>query len=327
MLNTAFVGVGWWGTVLAEAVAKFPNRIRISGATSVDTDDLRRFNERFGGVAYSDLDQILSDPNVQAVFIATPHSRHSDQVCAVATSGKHVFVEKPLALTTADARRAAQACQKAGVVLAVGHNRRLMPAALALKSMLAKKELGFVLHAEAHFSVDSAMRYQTDEWRAQRHEVPGGALTSLGIHMIDTLVWLFGPVTRVTCLSQRKVLHVDIDDTTCALLEFDCGLTGYLATLFATPLTSQLRLSGTLGSAVAEQDFTRLIKTTSEGEQHVIPLDDSDSVAAEIQAFANSCTKGKPYPVTLQQAVHNVAVVSAMLNSSEAEGAWTEVER
>ena len=237
MLNTAFVGVGWWGTVLAESAAKFPDRIRICGAVSTDTDDLKRFNARFGGVGYSGFDQMLSDPDIQAVFLATPHSSHYDQICAAAASGKHVFVEKPMALTTADAQQAAQACKNAGVVLAVGHNRRFMAAATALKSILEGKELGFVLHAEAHFSADSAMHYQADEWRAQRHEAPGGSLASLGIHMIDTLTWLFGPITRVACLSKRKVLCVDIDDTTCALIEFDSGLTAYLGTLFATPLT------------------------------------------------------------------------------------------
>ncbi len=327
MLNTAFVGVGWWGTVLAESAAKFPDRIRICGAVSTDTDDLKRFNARFGGVGYSGFDQMLSDPDIQAVFLATPHSSHYDQICAAAASGKHVFVEKPMALTTADAQQAAQACKNAGVVLAVGHNRRFMAAATALKSILEGKELGFVLHAEAHFSADSAMHYQADEWRAQRHEAPGGSLASLGIHMIDTLTWLFGPITRVACLSKRKVLCVDIDDTTCALIEFDSGLTAYLGTLFATPLVSQLRVSGTLGNVVVEQDFCCLTKTTSDGQQQAIPLDDTDSVVEEIKAFANSCTSGSPYPVTPRQAAHNVAVMCAMLQSSEFGGIWTQVER
>ena len=121
--------------------------------------------------------------------------------------------------------------------------------------------MGTVLHLEGHFSSPSALGYRPDMWRAQRAEAPGGGLASMGLHIVDTMQWLFGPVGRVSCLARRAAAPVDIDDVATALFEFDLGLTATLSSLFATSLDAWLRVCTTNGIFAASEDFARLTHT------------------------------------------------------------------
>lgn len=324
MLKVGVVGLGWWGGELALALEKLPGRAQIVAAASRDPAASQAFAERFGGRACADLDEVLGRPEVEAVVLATPHSQHAAQVSAAAAAAKHVFVEKPFTLTRDSAAAAARACAEAGVVLAVGHNRRFSAGARAIASMLEADALGTVLHVEAHFSTDSATGYRPQQWRAQRDEAPGGALPSLGLHMIDTMTWLLGPIARVACICKRQALAVDIDDTTAALLEFAAGPTGTLATHFACPLTSLFRLQGTAGNVEARDDFTRLAwhPAGPDARPEERPLAVNDTLVDELAAFVDACEGGPPFPVAPTQAIHNVAVMEAMVRSAARAGAF-----
>ena len=192
---------------------------------------------------------MLADAEVEAVVLATPHSQHAAQVAAAARAGKHVFVEKPFTLDVTDARAAAQACRDAGVVLALGHNRRFLPAFQDMQRMVAAGELGEILHLEGNFSGNFGLGYRADAWRATQAESPAGGMTAMGIHMIDAFVALAGPIATVRCESQRKVLTVDLDDTTSAFARFAGGATGCLSTLTATGRIVRLQVFGTRGWA------------------------------------------------------------------------------
>ncbi len=142
MIDAAIVGLGRWGRALVGAVHRKSERIRF----------VREVDIASGSV----LQDALDDASVQAVVLATPHSVHRSQAIAAAQAGKHVFCEKPLALRADDARAMIAACERAGVVLAVGHNRRFWPAMRALKAMLAEGRLGRLLHIEGHNSNENS---------------------------------------------------------------------------------------------------------------------------------------------------------------------------
>jgi predicted dehydrogenase len=263
---------------------------------------------------------VLDDPEVDAVLLTTPHSLHAGHVEQAAAAGKHMFVEKPFTLTEATARRAAAACARAGVVLAVGHNRRFSAAARALKEMVDGGEFGILLHAEANFSAPGALAYTPERWRASRTESPAGAIAALGIHMIDLLCWLLGPAARVTTQATRRAVPVDIEDTTSALLEFDSGATGYLGTLFACPYTSYLNLYGTEMNAFAAVDGDRL-EVQRPGE-HRAPrtLGPVETLKAELEEFAAACNGEVTFRVRPEEAIHTIAVMEAMAASAAAGG-------
>ena len=312
MLRAASVGLGWWSDELAGAARNVADRLQIVTCYSRSAEKRKAFAGRFGTGTHESYEAVLGDPEVDAVILTTPHSLHAEHVVQAAGAGKHVFVEKPFTLTAESGRRAAAACEAAGVVLAVGHNRRFSAPAQQLKAMWEAGEFGTVLHLEANFSAPSAMSYVPEKWRASRIESPAGALAGLGIHMIDLLCWLAGPVEQLTARSIRRAAPVDIDDTTSALLDFASGPTGYLGSLGACPYTSFLNVYGTQGNAFAAIDGNALKIQLPGGtpeSREIIPV---DTLAAELEEFAAHCAGEGIYRVRPEEAIHNVAVMEAI---------------
>jgi predicted dehydrogenase len=324
-IGLGVVGLGWWGRELARATAALSAEFVIEACTSISAEERQAFSDDFGCVGTENYDALLKLDSVEAVLLATPHSLHAGQIEAAAKAGKHVFVEKPFTLSVESGHRAAAACEGAGVVLAVGHNRRLSGGALALSKLRDQGAFGTLLHLEAHFSSNSAMKYAPDGWRAQRTEAPGGALTSMGLHMVDTMQWLFGPIQKVSCLFQRRALHVDIDDTTVAILVFENGLTATLTSLFASPLEAWLRVCSTGGVFEAWDDFSALSHRNPEGAVSDIPVQPVDTVVVQLQAFAQAIRGDGPVAVSATEALRNIAVLEAMVASAGLDGAWTQV--
>src|SRR6185369_13395746 len=125
-----------------------------------------------------------ADPRVHAIVLATPHSLHVGQITAVAAAGKHVWCEKPLALTLSEAERAVTACRNAGIVFALGNNKRCFASMRELKRAVAGGLIGDILHIEAHFCNEHSTRV-IGGWRDDPNEAPGGGLTGAGLHLID----------------------------------------------------------------------------------------------------------------------------------------------
>ena len=145
MINAAIVGLGWWGQTLVEAVADGSDDIRfVAGTTRTLSDDARSFAAQHDFELRNSYEDIIGDPDIDAVVLVTPHSLHSPQTVAAAGHGKHVFVEKPFALTGVDARLAVAATQKAGVTLGLGYNRRFHPEINKLRDMINAGELGTI---------------------------------------------------------------------------------------------------------------------------------------------------------------------------------------
>ena len=332
-LACAFVGTGWWGSELAKAAASLPDRIRIAGFYSLDAAACRKLAAQHGGVVFPSWETILADPQIEAVVLATPHSQHASQAIAAANAGKHVFVEKPLALDVASARQAASACLERNRVLAVGHNRRLMPGARKLRDLLPR--LGKIIHVEAHYSGDLMMRLPAGHWRLKRAEMPAAGMAPMGLHLADMVQWLLGPIARVSAIVKRQAEWMngaDLDDTCAALFELESGATGTLASHLATPIIVELRLYGTQGRIEARGDPVTITRFPAvitlfpgHGEPETWRFDGDPSVVAELSAFADACAGRTPYPIVVEEAIRNVAVMQAMQASADAGGAWLKV--
>jgi predicted dehydrogenase len=327
MINLGFVGLGWWGNELAIAASQLSADISISGCHSLSESEMENFSAKFKARTYKSYQEILSDPDINGVVLSTPHSLHGEQIIQAANAGKHVFVEKPLALSIEDATSAATCCKDNGLVLAVGHNRRFSAVAQELAKWIKSEKFGQILHVEAHFSSNSAMKFEPDNWRANRKESPAGSLVSIGLHMIDTIQWLLGPIDRLSCISKRQALSVEIEDTTAALFELENGVTGTLGTLFATPLNSYLRIYGTNGIAETKDDFATLSWTSGPSSSQENRIPEEDTLMAELHAFARACDGKIDYPVSPQEAIRNVAIIQAMEKSSRNNGQWINVNR
>jgi len=322
MLRAASIGLGWWSDELASSIQGKSGAIKIVACSSRSAEKRNAFARKFAAQPYETYEAALADPAIDAVILTTPHSLHAAHVTQAAKAGKHVFVEKPFDVSALAAKAAAEACEKAGVVLAVGHNRRFAPAALAIHKMVAEGSLGQILHAEAQFSNPSALSYTPERWRASRIESPGGGIAGMGVHMIDLLQWMLGPIERVRSIAKRQAVKVDIDDTTSALFEFASGQTAYLGTLTACPRQGYFYLYGTAANAYARVDEHELtLQRAGAAQPEPIALTPVDTLHAELEAFAQACAGGPEFPVPPRDAIHTVAVMEAMVASAAKDGA------
>ncbi|MCY4480615.1 MAG: Gfo/Idh/MocA family oxidoreductase [Rhodospirillales bacterium] len=324
MLRAASIGMGWWSDELADAVQGKSDAIRIVTCFTRSEEKRAAFAKRYDTVAHDSYEAVLADETIDAVILTTPHSTHAEQVIAAAAAGKHVFCEKPFTLTRASAQAAVDACAEAGVVLAIGQNRRWHSATRELKYMVERDQLGTILHAEANFSVPSALGYPPELWRSNRVESPAGSVTALGIHMIDALIYLMGPVARVAAQAHRRAVPVDIDDTTSALFRFESGASGYLGTFFACPHTSYINIYGTKGNALGQIDNSKLTLHQADEPARERSIEPNDTLRLELDEFAAACTGEAQYTVTTEEAVHGIAVMEALIEAA-ASSEWVEV--
>ena len=316
MLRAASIGLGWWSDELAQAIQGRSEAIRVASCYSRSAEKRAAFAEKFGTAQHDSYQAVLADPEIDAVILTTPHSLHAEHVIEAAEAGKQVFVEKPFTLTAASGQAAAQACTNAEVVLAVGQNRRFCAAAQALRELMDTSAFGTILHLEANISAPGGLGYTPDRWRASRIESPGGALAGLAVHLIDLLCWLAGPARRITAQAKRRAVPVDIDDTTSALIDFESGATGYLGSLFACPNTSFLNLYGTKANAFADIAGNEIKLQLPGQAPEARPLEPIDTLKVELEEFALACAGGPAFRVRPEEAIHNVAVMEAIVASA-----------
>lgn len=324
-VRVAAVGVGGWGKTLADAAGRGTG-LTIAACTSRSSESRAAFAKTYGCRDLSTYDEVLRDRDVEGVVITTPHSLHTEQVVAAAQAGKHVFVDKPFALTVEGARLATEACRRAGVVLAVGHQRRRQAASRALRRLVDDGTLGRVAQIEGNFSADIGFTLKPHMWRTVRAETPGGAMTNLGIHHVDTYQYLLGPITRVMAFVRRVALTgVEIDDATSIVFEFASGGLGYLGTSWVhANRTETITLHGTDAQAWHEAVGTRLfVARRGDKERTAQPLPTVDPLVEQLAEFAR-CVRGGARPeVSGEEGIANTAVLEAIVQSAETGRAIT----
>ena len=295
MIDAAIVGLGRWGKTLVEAVQGKGDKIRFTRAVSRDPAQHRAFLETHHLLAGNSLAEALADRSIKAVALATPHTQHVDEVVAVAEAGKHVFCEKPLALTREGTARAITACRDAGVVLGIGTDKRYFPAIAEVIRLAQSGELGPLIHVEGNFSNEVAAGFTA--WRESFEETPAGGMTGTGIHVLDAMMKIAGPVSRVHARLLPLKPGPDPWDSLSVLLEFANGVGGTLACVRSTPMFLRLHAFGRHGSAEAVGRHDIIIRKSG-AEPIRLKFPAVDSVRANLEAFADAVDGRAPYPVS-----------------------------
>ena len=327
MINAAIVGLGWWGRVLTDAVQGKSDAIRIVAGQTRTRSKAEEYATEKGFRLLDTYADVLADPEVQAVVLATPHSAHRDQIIAAAEAGKHVFVEKPITLTVADAEAALSAVDAAGVGFGIGFNRRFAPAILELKQRIDSGALGTLLHFEGTMTAPIGLTLAAEAWRADAEEAPAGGLTPMGIHLIDAIIGLAGPITEVYCKSVNVVVAYGGEDTTSIVMQLASGPTAYVGTTMASGVGFRMQAFGTGGwveirnPALNRLEFVPNAAKPMSGqhkapEPEVIEYEAFDSVRAGLEAFAVSAEGGPAFPATRTQVLQGTAALEAIVESS-----------
>jgi predicted dehydrogenase len=314
MIDAAIIGLGRWGKGIVQSAQGRSRRLRFIRGVSKEPDEVRDFAATHGFELSTAFAEAVADPRVRAVVLATPHSLHVDQIVAVAAAGKPVWCEKPLALTLNDAARAVAACRKAGVVLALGNNKRCFPSMTALRRVVAEGQIGEVLHIEAHFCNEHSTRVVAGGWRDDPRESPGGGLTGAGLHLIDALVSLGGPVAHVDARLFERKPPPDPRDVIALQVDFRNGGTGQLASVRAGPAYWRVHVFGTKGWAEARDETTLTVAPNGQSPR-TESFPPADSLALLLESFAEAVDGGTPFLVPTEQMLDVVGAFEAAISS------------
>ena len=323
-VQLGIAGLGWWGQRLVRSVQGKSDRVRFVAAAVAEPAKRADLAAELGLELTSSVASLVRDPRLDGIVIATPHSLHREQVELAAAAGKHVFCEKPLALTASDAQRAIAACASRGVKLAVGHNRRFAANVAALFEVVRSGELGKLLHIEGHWSNENTTRPDFGAWRNSPLETPGAGMTGTGIHALDIMTALFG---KADVLRVHHRTHSapgePVRDALSVLLGFEGGVSGLLATIRPTPRFWRIHVFGLEGSVEARGD-TELRVYRRNAPSEIMQLPETDTLRRELEAFAGSCRGVADYPVTADQLVNCAAalegIVARMSNGENRHG-------
>jgi UDP-N-acetyl-2-amino-2-deoxyglucuronate dehydrogenase len=242
-VRAALVGVGAWGRVLTKAAAKSP-AIDFVCCVGRDPDRLAAFAKEFE-IPACDMTSVLAKRHIDAVVLAVPNERHLEFAELAAQSGKHVFIEKPIANTMADGIRIAKLEHTHGVRIVVGHCARLLAGNRLIREAIDDGTVGHVSQIEANFSNDRALRLSPQDWRWYRTNSPGGSLSQIAIHQFDTLRFLGGDIVAVSAsAAQHSPVGAEVEDQWIIGVHFADGKLGTVISSWTSPGTYNVRVTG-----------------------------------------------------------------------------------
>jgi predicted dehydrogenase len=323
-INVACLGMGWWSDVLADAIQR-SHELRIVSCFTRSGEKRQKFAAKYGCKAAPSYEAILEDRGIDAIINTTPNHVHLETTRAAAAAGKHTFLDKPIATTIADARALTAACCKAGVVLALGYQRRREAQFRWIRRQIDDGVFGMMVNAEANISRDRLGQFQPDSWRYTAAGMPGGVMLQIGIHYADVLEYLLGPIKAVMGSVAQLVLPGENPDIASLILEHQNGARSALNACYAS--ASEYYLMNIYGKeATAYYDLHQGLRFLKRGANRVeaVPYGKNDTIVEELEEFA-AAVRGQGTPeMDGEKSTASLAVLLAGVLSAR-EGRRVEV--
>jgi len=246
------VGCGFIAAKHLKAIESLPG-CRLAAVYDVDIAAAKKLARSTGAVAYRSYEELLADPEVDVINLCTPGDLHSSLGIKAARRGKHVLVEKPLAVNLDDADALIEACERAGVILVTAHQNRYKEPVRALKTALEHGRLGHIYHGSAVLRWNrNANYYLQKTWRADASR-GGGVLLNQAIHIIDLLQWMLGPVKVVYGQTCKAMPNIKAEESAAAVLQFTSGALGLIeacSSVYPENLEETLSIFGCSGTVI-----------------------------------------------------------------------------
>ena len=273
------VGCGMISHVHATAIKSLP-QAELAGIVGYNPEKTAAFASQYGIRAYESTTQMFADDTIDAVCICSPSGLHVEQTLEALRCGKHVALEKPMALTTESAKELVEACQRYGRFLTVISQFRFTPALQYTKQLLEEKAFGKVVMCSLYMKYwrDPAY-YSKSQWKGTRKFDGGGALMNQGIHGVDLLQYLMGDAKVLQGRAKTLIHSIEVEDTAAALLEFECGALGVIeATTSSYPgFDRRLEIRGDRGYLTLQEDT--ILELMINGEQVELPKREASVVS------------------------------------------------
>jgi len=323
-LRVACLGMGWWSDVLADAM-KRSDRFEIVSCYTRSEEKRQTFAKKYGCAAAPSYEAILKDKSIAAVINTTPNNVHLETTRAAAQAGKHVFLDKPIANTIADGKAITEACCNAGIVLALGYQRRKESHFRWVRKQIDDGVFGKLVNAEANISRDRLGKIDLNSWRYTAEGMPGGVMLQIGIHYSDVLEYLLGPITAVSGRLAQLVLPGDNPDVASLVMEHENGALSTLNASYAS--ASEYYCMNIYGKeASAYYDLHQGLRFLKRGSERSEPVhcEKNDTIREELDEFAEAVRgKGRP-EMGGDASTRSLAVLRAGIKSAR-EGRRVEV--
>lgn len=308
------IGIGGWGSANAANLMR-SRRFNIVGIFDQRTQPAERFAGRFGTKCYGRIEEMLEDPAVQAVIATIPNQFHADVVKAAADAGKHIFMEKPLAVYPETCRELGAYCRERGLILQVGHQMRREPVFREIKRIVEGGSLGRALNAQAVYTLDRRAR---DDWRRDAASCPGGSMEQLGAHIIDVLIYLFGAPLDKESWAENIPTVSDGLDWGCVMMTFKNDIHAAVSTSFSSPDYMRFEIDFDEGRLITDGKTIRIERTGS-APGTVKPRGRAGSVDQFIE-FADCIENGWEPETGADQAARVMDVVDTISRGTEMDG-------
>ncbi len=351
-----------WGVIGAGGIANrtIPDGIleaegaRFVGITDIHAERAKSTADSFGGRVYETAEEMLADPEVHAVYLATPPFVHAENAIQAARAGRHVLSEKPMAVSVAQAERMVSVCRENGVILGHATMMRFNAYHQRMKQLIEAGDIGRPLAVHARYSVwwNPSVPQDTgrDEdifsltatrqmaWRQTKRIGGGGPMLDDGVHALDTMIFLLGRVSEVFSFCDTLTRQRDIEDTASVLTKFQSGAQGMLECYASVPNFQGRRVLRVYGSEAQllaletlgpPSDENRLFRLDSEAgplvEARPEEIDVTPALMYETQfrLFSDAVQGGAPYPIPGEEGLHVQRVLDGVFRSSETRQAVT----
>jgi predicted dehydrogenase len=323
-LRVGCVGMGWWSDVLADAMGR-SGKFRIVACYTRSEDKRQAFAAKYNCRAAASYAALLEDRTIEAIINTTPNNVHLDTTREAARAGKHVFLDKPISNTIADARGLTRACREAGVMLALGYQRRKEAQFRWIRRKIEEGAFGRLVNAEANISRDRLGRIDLSSWRYTAEGMPGGVMLQIGIHYSDVLEYLVGPIKAVSGRLAQLVLPGDNPDVASMVLEHENGALSTLNASYAS--ASEFYAMNIYGKeASAYYDLFGGLRFLRRGTERADPvaIEKNDPIVEELDEFAAAVRGEGEIEMDGERSTASLAVLLAGIKSAR-EGRRVEV--
>lgn len=323
-LKVACLGMGWWSDVLADAIVR-SGKLEIAACYSRSEEKRAKFAAKYLCQPAPSYESILADRSIEAIINTTPNNVHLATTRAAAQAGKHVFLDKPIANTVADGRAITEVCRNAGVVLALGYQRRREGHFRWIRRQIDDGVFGKLVNAEANISRDRLGKIDLNSWRYTAEGMPGGVMLQIGIHYIDVLEYLVGPVKAVSGSLAQLVLPGDNPDVASLIIEHENGALSTLNASYAS--ASEYYVMNVYGKdASAYYDFHQGLRFLKRGAEKSEPVQvpKIDTFVDELEEFAAAVCGGPRPEMGGEGGTRSLAVIRAGIKSAR-EGRRVQV--
>jgi predicted dehydrogenase len=315
-VRIASLGIGWWSDVLADALQRTGGKLELAACFTRSEDKRTAFAEKYNCRAATSFEEILADDGIDGIINTTPNHAHLETTAAAARAGKHIFLDKPIANRIDEARDITQVCRDAGVVLAVGYQRRRENHFRWMQERIVNGDFGISVQAEANISRDRVGQFEPGHWRYTADGMPGGVMLQIGLHYVDVLMMLFGPVKLVSGMASQLVLPGDNPDVGSLLMQHENGAISTLSTSYAS--ASEYYVMNVYGKEMSAYynlfDGLRFLKR-GEARQEPVALDKNDTLVEELAEWAAAINGEGAPEVGGEGATESLAVVKAGVES------------